>query len=167
MRVRFWRNLNTTLGWVSIGMFFALVTFTSSVEIKDLDLWLHLRMGWLITQHGYVPNTDVLSCTIFGKPWVNHEWLFQVLVFEIQKSFGFNGLITMQSFVVDVTLIFLLFLGYSRQRQGFSVAVLLMVMLVYQSRFTIRPGRRRPPAPLPPGRCRESPRSSRPRIASD
>jgi tetratricopeptide (TPR) repeat protein len=139
MSERFWRNLSTALGWVAIGMLFALITFCSSLEIKDLDLWLHLRMGWWISHHGFVPNYDVLSGTIYGKPWVNHEWLFQVLVYQVQKAFGFDGLISMQSIVVAFTFLVLLCLGYSRERQWLSVTTLLMVLIVYQSRFTIRP----------------------------
>jgi tetratricopeptide (TPR) repeat protein len=139
MSERFWRNLSTTIGWLSIGVLFGLITFSSSLEVKDLDLWLHLRMGWWISQHGFVPSYDVLSCTISGKPWVNHEWLFQVLVYQIQKTYGFNGLISMQSFVVAVTFLVLLFLGYSRQNQLLNVFGLLMVLMVYQTRFTIRP----------------------------
>ena len=127
------------MGWLSIGVLFGLITFTSSLEIKDLDLWLHLRMGWWIVHHGFVPNFDVLSCTISGKPWVNHEWLFQVLVYLVQKNFGFDGLISMQSFVVALTFLVLLFLGYSRDRQWLTVFMLLMVLMVYQTRFTIRP----------------------------
>jgi len=135
----FWKKLSTTLGWLSIGVLFALITFTSSLEIKDLDLWLHLRMGYWISHHGFVPNYDVLSCTISGKPWVNHEWLFQVLVYQVQKAYGFDGLIAMQSFVVALTFLALLFLGYSRERQWLAVFTLLMVLMVYQTRFTIRP----------------------------
>jgi Tetratricopeptide repeat len=139
MSERFWKNLSTTLGWLSIGVLFGLITFTSSLEIKDLDLWLHLRMGWWISHLGFVPGYDVLSCTISGKPWVNHEWLFQVLVYQFQKAYGFDGLISMQSFVVAMTFLVLLFLGYSRERQWLTVFSLLMVLMVYQSRFTIRP----------------------------
>jgi len=139
MSERFWKNLSCALGWLSIGVLFALVTFSSSLEIKDLDLWLHLRMGHWIMHHGFVPNYDVLSCTITGKPWVNHEWLFQVLVYEVQRAYGFDGLITMQSLVVALTFLVMLFLGYSRERQWLTVFTLLSVLMVYQTRFTIRP----------------------------
>ena len=139
MSERFWRNLSTAFGWLSIGMLFALITYSSSLEIKDLDLWLHWRMGWWISHHGFVPNYDVLSGTIAGHPWVNHEWLFQVLVYQVQRFYGFDGLISMQSLVVSVTFLALLFLGYSRERQLLSVYTLLLVLMVYQTRFTIRP----------------------------
>ena len=139
MSERFWQKLSMALGWLSIGVLFALITFSSSIEIKDLDLWLHLRMGQWISQHGFVPSYDVLSCTISGKPWVNHEWLFQVFIYQIYKAFGFDGLISMQSVVVAFTFLVLLFLGYSRERQWLTVFTLLMVLMVYQTRFTIRP----------------------------
>jgi tetratricopeptide (TPR) repeat protein len=139
MSEQFWRRLSLALGWLSIGVLFALITFSSSIEIKDLDLWLHLRMGQWISQHGFVPNYDVLSCTIAGKPWVNHEWLFQIFIYQIYQAFGFDGLISMQSVVVAFTFLVLLFLGYSRQRQWLTVFTLLMVLMVYQTRFTIRP----------------------------
>lgn len=139
MSDRFWKNLSCTFGWMSIAAFFILTTFSSSIEIKDLDLWLHLRMGYWIWHHGFIPNYDVLSCTIAGKPWINHEWLFQVLVYKIQNAYGFDGLIYMQTVVVAVTFLVLLFLGYSRERQWLTVFTLLLVLMVYQTRFTIRP----------------------------
>ena len=139
MSERFWQKLSMVLGWLSICVLFALITFSSSIEIKDLDLWLHLRMGQWISQHGFVPSYDVLSCTISGKPWVNHEWLFQVFIYQIYRAFGFDGLISMQSVVVAFTFLVLLFLGYSRERQWLTVFALLMVLMVYQTRFTIRP----------------------------
>ena len=57
----------------------------------------------------------------------------------MQKAYGFDGLISMQSLVVALTFLVLLFLGYSRQRQWLTVFTLLMVLMVYQTRFTIRP----------------------------
>ncbi|MBF0510829.1 MAG: tetratricopeptide repeat protein [Candidatus Omnitrophica bacterium] len=139
MTERFWKNLSMVSGWLAIGVFFGLAVFVSSLEIKDLDLWLHLRMGHWISHHWFVPDFDVLSCTIFGKPWVNHEWLFQVLVYQIQSHFGFDALITMQSLVVALMFVVLLFLGYSKDNQWITVFTLLMVLMVYQTRFTIRP----------------------------
>lgn len=139
MSERFWRNLSCSFGWLSIGVLFALVTLSSCVEIRDLDLWLHLGVGRWISQHGFVPGWDILSCTIAGKPWVNHEWLFQVFAYQISRMFGMDGLITMQSLVVAFTFLVLLFLGYSRERQWLVVFALLQVLIVYETRFTIRP----------------------------
>jgi tetratricopeptide (TPR) repeat protein len=139
MSETFWKRLNYIVGIGAIGVVFGLTTFMASLEVKDLDLWLHLKMGKYISEHHVVPSSDVLSCTISGKPWVNHEWLFQTLVYQIGKTAGFNGLINMQVWVVFITFLILLLLGYSKDRQFLTALFLMMVLLVYQSRFTIRP----------------------------
>ena len=139
MSDQFWRRLDMIFGLMAIGVVFGLAAFTSGIEIKDLDLWLHLKMGQVISAQHAVPSSDVLSCTIVGKPWVNHEWLFQVLVYQINQCFGFDGLIMMQTVVVVATLFILLLLGYQRDRQWLVAFLLLLLLLVYQTRFTIRP----------------------------
>ena len=135
----FWQRVSYFLGLLSIAVLFGLVVFSANIEIKDLDLWLHLKMGEYIVQHKYVPDVDVLSCTIAGKPWVNHEWLFQVLAYLIYHNGGAEGLIAMQVFVVSFTLLVLLLLGYNKEKQFGITFLLLLIMLVYQTRFTIRP----------------------------
>ena len=135
----FWNKLNNIVGLMAIAVLFGLTAFSANLEIKDLDLWLHIKTGQYIVEHQTVPDHDVLSCSIAGKPWVNHEWLFQVIVYNVQKNFGFDGLITMQSVVVTLTFLVLLLLVYRRDRQWLIAFSLLLVLLVYQSRFTIRP----------------------------
>lgn len=139
MTALFWKKASHFLGFLAVGVLFALTVFAANVEIKDLDLWLHIKMGEFILAHGYIPQTDVLSCTIIGRPWINHEWLFQVIAYLIYHHGGPDGLISMQVFVVVLTFLILLLLGYSRERQWAVVFLLLLVMLVYRLRFTIRP----------------------------
>ncbi|MBI3601395.1 MAG: tetratricopeptide repeat protein [Candidatus Omnitrophica bacterium] len=139
MSDRFWRRLSYITGIMAIGVVFGLMAFLASIEIKDLDLWLHLKMGQYISEHKIVPTFDILSCSIAGKPWVNHEWLFQAIIYQIFHLWSFDGLINMQIVVVFITLFILLVLGYSKERQWLTAFSLLVVLLVYQSRFTIRP----------------------------
>ena len=139
MSIEFWKRLNNFAGLIAIGVVFGLTAFFANLEIKDLDLWLHLKTGKVILERGYVPDQDVFSCTIAGKPWVNHEWLFQVVVYVIQSLFGFDGLLTMQVTVVIISFLILVFLGYSSERQLIGNFALLLVFLVYISRFTVRP----------------------------
>ena len=73
MANNFWKNVSYYFGLISIFVLFGLVVMAANIEIKDLDLWLHLKMGEIITQSKHVPDVDILSCTIAGKPWVNHE----------------------------------------------------------------------------------------------
>ncbi|MBF0489621.1 MAG: tetratricopeptide repeat protein [Candidatus Omnitrophica bacterium] len=139
MSERFWDRLNYIFGILAIGVVFGLTAFMASLEVKDLDLWLHLRMGQIISENHVVPARDILSCSIVGKPWVNHEWLFQIIVYQVWHAWGFDGLINMQIAVVFVTFLLLLFLGYSKDRQFLTALFLLLILFIYQNRFTIRP----------------------------
>ncbi len=136
----FFKRLSNIFGLFTLLALFCLLVFAANLEVKDLDLWLHLGMGKYIVHNGFhVPTEDILSCSITGKPWVNHEWLFQVIVYLVHRLGGFDGLITMQVTLVSLTMMILLFLGYNREKQLASIFILLLVSLVYQDRFTIRP----------------------------
>lgn len=139
MSLWFWRRLSLLTGWAAVAVLFAFVVFSANIEIKDLDLWLHLATGQYILQHHLIPNADIFSCTVFGQPWINHEWLFQVIIFSVYYFAGPDGLIGLQVLIVTLTFLILLFLGYEHERQLGPIFVLLLVLLVYQSRLTIRP----------------------------
>jgi hypothetical protein len=72
----------------------ALGLFTMAARsATDPDLWWHLRTGQLIVQTHAVFHTDPYSFTRFGQPWVDHEWLSQVLMFGLYRLAGWSGLI--------------------------------------------------------------------------
>ena len=52
------------------------------------DVWWALAAGRYILEHGAVPRVDVFSYTYSGAPWVNGEWLSQVLFYAIYRWGG-------------------------------------------------------------------------------
>lgn len=139
MSENFWKRFSYWAGMLPLGAIFGLVFYMAHIEVKDLDLWLHIGVGRYIVTNGVVPFTDILSCSIAGTPWVNHEWLFQVIVYNIFERWGPDGLIQMQVVIVMITMLLLLFLGYNKDKQLMLIFVLYFVSMVYQQRFTIRP----------------------------
>jgi len=140
MSENFWRRINYIAGLLPIGALFGLAAYVANVEVRDLDLWLHIASGRFITNNHFIsPAVDFLSHTISGQTWINHEWLFQVLVFHLFDHFGPDGILMMQKIVVIATMLLLLFLGYNRDRQLMTTFTLCIVYLVYQQRFTTRP----------------------------
>ncbi|MFP4473384.1 MAG: tetratricopeptide repeat protein [Candidatus Omnitrophota bacterium] len=139
MSDRFWKLLNLSAGYLMLALTFGALALMAHVEVKDLDLWLHIASGRYIVDLSYfVPPYDFLSCTIAGQPWNNHEWLFQILVYWIHFFQGPEGLITMQVLLVMLTGLLVLYLGYFRERQFLSILGFLFVVLVFQIRFTMR-----------------------------
>ncbi|MBZ0165445.1 MAG: hypothetical protein K8I00_01470, partial [Candidatus Omnitrophica bacterium] len=139
MGVKIFEKLNIYVGLFVVGALFGLLIFVSGVEIKDLDLWLHLGVGKFIMLSGSVPQEDIFSVVTTGKFWNNHEWLFQLLVWNVFSNWGEVGLSQMQTVVVTFTMLLLFLIGYSRERQFITILSLIFVYFVYISRFTIRP----------------------------
>jgi hypothetical protein len=65
----------------------------------DPDLWWHLRTGQWIVETGHVPHSDPFSFTRGGQPWVSHEWLSEVVFYEIWKHARASGLIVFSAVV--------------------------------------------------------------------
>jgi len=136
----FYQKLSNIMGLFVLVAIFCLLVMMANLELKDFDIWLHMGVGQHIVENGFqIPDKDVLSSTVAGKPWVNHEWLFQVIVYKLYNLWGEEGLINMQVVIVTFTLLILLFLGYNKEKQLSSVFILLLLSLVYHSRFTTRP----------------------------
>ncbi len=62
-------------------------------NVTDPDVWWHLKTGQYITEHKSVPRTDPFSYTRAGQPWVAHEWLSELLMYNLLRTTGFAGLI--------------------------------------------------------------------------
>jgi len=72
---------------------FAYAFFFASRPLSDGDFWWHLRTGEFIVRNHSIPRTDPFSFSNFGKPWVAHEWLSDLIFYLVYSHFGFNTLI--------------------------------------------------------------------------
>jgi hypothetical protein len=75
-----------------IVLFLGLFTMAAR-NATDPDLWWHLKTGEYISAHRSVPRTDVFSYTRAGQPWVAHEWLTELALYQVQRIAGFAALI--------------------------------------------------------------------------
>ena len=73
-------------------LLFGLLAMTAR-NATDPDLWWHLRTGQWIVETGHIPHSDPFSFTRAGTAWVSHEWLSEVVFYEIWKYTGAAGLI--------------------------------------------------------------------------
>src|SRR5439155_1208757 len=62
------------------------------IRQTDYDWWWHLRTGQLIWEQRAIPTADPYSFTNAGRPWVVHEWLFEVLTYLGYRAIGYSGL---------------------------------------------------------------------------
>ena len=81
-----------------IVLLFGLLAMTARPAV-DPDLWWHLRTGQWIVETGHVPHSDPFSFTRAGHAWVSHEWLSEVVFYELWKHGGTTALIVFSAII--------------------------------------------------------------------
>jgi hypothetical protein len=92
-------------------------------NVTDPDIWWHLKTGQYIAEHNSVPHTDPFSYTRAGEPWVTHEWLTDFVLYELERTTGFGGLIVTFAAILSAAF-FLLYLRCGRAPYVAGVATL-------------------------------------------
>lgn len=109
-------------------------------QIIDNDIWLHLKTGAWIWSHWAIPHTQLYSFLLGPKEWIDHEWLFQVIIYPVFYAAGPNGLIIFRFLLV--ALILSLFFKVAKNTSYyfiFSALTIALSVTVASSRFFIRP----------------------------
>ncbi|MEE8312299.1 MAG: hypothetical protein V3R77_08580 [Candidatus Binatia bacterium] len=108
-------------------------------RLDDFDTWWHLAAGRWIVENGRVPGTDTLSYTVPDHPWINLQWLYDVLLYGLY-SIGGDDLLVLTA-AISYTVATWLVLRIARLRLGEVAAALLVLwgVFVIEERFTIRP----------------------------
>ncbi|HEY3176959.1 MAG TPA: hypothetical protein VGK94_14490 [Candidatus Polarisedimenticolia bacterium] len=84
------------LVWAAGAVLLALVLAVGVNPLTNNDIWLHLTTGRLILERGAVPRVDEYSFTRAGAPYIAHEWLAQILFWEVFRAAGTTGLILLK-----------------------------------------------------------------------
>jgi hypothetical protein len=123
-----------------LGLLGLLAVAASLTPIRSYDYWWHLATGRLIFATGAVPRQDPFSFTATGRPWIDHEWLFQVPAYLGHAALGPGALVALKTIAV---LLVCLLLARHLAREGHGpagMAVILAPTLVGASfRLDVRP----------------------------
>jgi hypothetical protein len=95
---------NTFVAVIFLGLF-----ALAARNVTDPDIWWHLETGQYIVEHKSVPHTDPFSYTRAGERWVAHEWLTDILLYVLDVTTGFGGMIVVFA-VILCAAFFLLYL---------------------------------------------------------
>ena len=82
---------------VSIYVIVIFLVFAASLfKIADLDFWWHLKTGQITLEQKQFQRTEIYSFTAAGREYIDHEWLFQVVMFWFYSKFGPAGAIVLK-----------------------------------------------------------------------
>lgn len=110
---------------------------------KDLamlgDLGRHLKLGEIVLQCHCVPQTNLFSYTHPNFPIVNHEWLAEVILYLISKTFGLSGLLIFKMIVI-ITAATLLYRIALKKGSVYWVTIFsLLCITLFSLRFFVLP----------------------------
>jgi hypothetical protein len=71
-----------------VGLLFVAIAATACLMPAQSDTYWHLRAGQDLWQTLRVPLDDHYSYTAAGRPWPNHEWLWQAVSYGLYRAGG-------------------------------------------------------------------------------
>lgn len=84
--------------------------------LNDPDIWWHLRNAEYLFTHLGWPRADMYSYTVYGRPWMNHEWLAEIPYYLAWRNFGLVGIKALSLLVLEI--IFGVLLYYCHRQSG-------------------------------------------------
>ena len=89
---------------VCYSMLALAVLHWSAKDIAEHDIWWHMLNARYFFQNHGLPRVDMYSFTAVGSPWLDHEWLSEIVFYLGYRSFGLRGLLAV--YFVILLLIF-------------------------------------------------------------
>ncbi len=68
--------------------------------LGDAGIGWHIRTGQQIVATHAIPRVDPFSSTMQGKPWFAWEWAYDVLVGQLERMAGLNGVVWFTALVI-------------------------------------------------------------------
>jgi hypothetical protein len=126
---------------IFIAVLCTLIFTSLSVRLLgDAGIGWHIRTGQLILATHKIPRTDPFSSTMAGKPWFAWEWLYDVIVSELDSAMQLNGVVWFNAILIAAVFAGA-FQWLMKRGANVLVAVILVLLAISASmiHFLARP----------------------------
>jgi len=115
----------------------SLAKIVSNMQGQYPDLWGHVLYGLAHLNSGKIALTDPYSYTAHGLPWINHEWLSELIFAYAWRSTGMTGLWFLR-LIMGGTILGLVFFRIFRTAKGFWAGILMALLCSFElTRYVI------------------------------
>ncbi|HVN64480.1 MAG TPA: hypothetical protein VMT58_07565 [Candidatus Binataceae bacterium] len=123
------------------AMVLLLIAILNAVNYTNSDLWGHLRFGADILANGGHPiRVDPYSYSIRGLPWIDHEWLSDLLMAKAYAALGAAGLKIIKLTCAAIAVIFMAAaVGETGAPVEIQAIVLMAVVIPLTPQMEFRP----------------------------
>ncbi|MGD8893039.1 MAG: hypothetical protein PVJ20_12275 [Desulfobacterales bacterium] len=113
---------------IIVSLFLCLSFYSGKGLLNDGDTGYHIRTGEYILDTLSIPKHDIFSFLSPPLSWTAHEWLSEVIMAMVHRSFGLNGIVIFFSFIIS--LVYYLLFKILRKNDGDIVLIAFIVILV-------------------------------------
>ena len=125
--------------WIRLAVFLFLAIAVARTA-ADVDIWGHVQFGRDIVHQREIPATDPYSFTS-DRPWINHEWLAESVMYLSYRVMGPSGLVILR--LLTIVLVGVLVSASIRTEHlslaGRDVLIMLGVILSLPRTQHVRP----------------------------
>ena len=114
---------------LTILLVYSSVIYFFAFDTADPDLWGHIRFGEEIWVTKSIPQVDQYSYTAYGREWINHEWLSEVLMYGVYHILGPKGLLIVK-IIIGLAIVFVLMRMIHNQRCDPLIFAIVFVISV-------------------------------------
>ena len=105
------------------------LTALSTRLLGDAGIGWHIRTGQQILSFHAIPRTDPFSSTMGGKTWFAWEWLYDVVVGQLDTWCGLNGVVWFTAVVIAAVFAWMFRLLMVRGRNLILALVLVLLAI--------------------------------------
>ena len=99
------RSFVFTARQLLVAILFVAIFAMAIRQPADTDTWWHLKSGQLMWESGEILRADPFSHTVHGKPWIDHGWLVQILLWPLYQGLGLAGLALLLAVLVTASFV--------------------------------------------------------------
>ncbi len=115
-----------------LALFFYLSFSAGRGLLNDADTGYHVRAGEYILKTISIPRQDIFSHISPPIPWTAHEWLSEVIMALLHKSFGLTGVVLFFAFLISLVYA-LIFKWLSSITRNIILATVITLLVITSS----------------------------------
>ena len=122
---------------IAAAAFFVLAAIAAVAPIRSYDYFWHLTTGRWIIEHHAIPRFDPLAVASAHTPWINGEWLYEIVLYALHAVAGDAGISIINAILVAA--IFAIGILVTSQDAGVALLAAGVAFAGASDRLGVRP----------------------------
>jgi len=131
---------------VAAIIFFALIAIAGLAPIRSYDYFWHLATGRWIVEHHALPAFDPLAVASAHVPWINGEWLYEIVLYALHGIAGDGGISIINALLIAAIFTAGFLFASREQESGAALFIAAIAFAGASDRLGVRPARHDVPA---------------------